>query len=229
MFLEKIKKIKTAFIRELKAPRVDIYSEFSKKSFNMIAEIKKTSPDVATATNEIDIVESAKEYIDAGINILSVATEEVYFKGNIKHIRQIREKFSNAIIVRKDYILDTYQIYESKVIGSDMVYINLSLLSFSKAQELIGLAHSIGLYVVLEVDNEIELKQALRLNVKFIGINCRDNDTYEYSIENAKKLAKFIQNDKFFITECNLEDDGNIDEIKSLGYKGAIISASTVV
>ena len=222
MFLDKIEKIKLNELELAKKPRVDVFSEFLKHDFNLIAEIKKASPSKGDINLEINPVEVAKTYIQNGARAISVLTEKEYFKGSIEYLINVRKNFKDAILLRKDFIIDPYQIYETKFLGADMILIILSLTK-EKSIDLINLAKKLGLEVLLEVHSEDEIKQALKMNTNFIGINNRNLQTLETSLETSKKLAKYITNDKIFISESGIKSVDDIKLIKSLGYKGALI------
>jgi len=126
MFLDKMMKIKEELMLTEKRQKHDVYGKFSKKKFNIISEIKKASPSKGDINLNADICEIAGEYLKNGASMLSVLTESEYFKGSVEDFKQIRSEFPNAILLRKDFIMEDFQVYESKIIGADIILIILA-------------------------------------------------------------------------------------------------------
>ncbi len=225
MFLDKIRKIKEKELISAKKPKKDVFSLFRANRINIIAEIKKASPSKGDIAPCIDIIKTAKDYINANARALSVLSEKEYFKGDIEYIEKIRAEFKDAIILRKDFIIDDYQLYETKLKGADMVLLILGLTK-NKTKSLIKKAKSLGLEVLLEVHSESEMKQALKLDINFIGINNRNLKTLQVDLETSRKLAKYITEDKIFVCESGLETAKQIKEMAQLGYRAFLIGTS---
>lgn len=225
MFLDKIRKIKEEEIIEQKKPERDLLEKISQKSFFVIAEIKKASPSKGDINPKADVLDIAKGYLSNGASILSVLTEKEYFKGDISYIKKIRKIAPDALILRKDFIIDSYQIYEAKFSGADMVLIILGLVGYKKACELINLAHSIGLETLVEVHSEKEMKEALKTKSNFIGVNNRNLKTLEVSLDVSRKLSKYIDSKRVFICESGIDNSSAIKEMMTLGYKGFLIGS----
>lgn len=225
MFLNKMTKIKQEEVKDKKQRKIDVFEEFKKNEFNIISEIKKASPSKGNINLEIDVNSVAKEYLSNGATALSILTEEKYFKGNIEDLKEIRKNNPNSILLRKDFILDEFQVYEAKFIQADMILIILSFLEYDKAKKLINLAFDLGLEVLLEVHDEQEMKQALTLGTNFIGVNNRNLKTLEVDLENSRKLAKYINKEKIFVCESGLSNIDDIIEMKKLGYNSFLIGS----
>lgn len=225
MFLDKIKKIKEEQLVKNKLPKKDVFQTFLGNDFSIIAEIKKASPSKGDICPNADVSKVAGEYLNNGAIAISVLTETDYFKGNIEYLKEIRQKYPDSILLRKDFIIDPYQIYEAKICGADMILLILALTGFEKTVELIKVAKELGLEPLIEVHNEEEMKQALELDTKFIGVNNRNLKTLEVSLDVSRALAKYINEDKIFICESGLKTSIEIKEMIKLRYKGFLIGS----
>lgn len=225
MFLDKIKKIKKDQLIKDKMPKKDVFKTFLKNDFSIIAEIKKASPSKGDICPEADILNIAGEYINNGATAISVLTETEYFKGNIGYLREIRQNYPDSILLRKDFIIDPYQIYEAKFAGADMILLILALTGFEKTKELLNVAKELGLEVLLEIHTEEEMQQALQLEVNFIGVNNRNLKTLEVSLDVSRDLSRYINKDKIFVCESGLKTATEIKEMINLGYKVFLIGS----
>ena len=225
MFLDKIKKLKEEQLSKDKAPKNNVFESFLQNNFSIIAEIKKASPSKGDICPDADIVAVAGEYINNGAVAISVLTETDYFKGNIEYLKQIRQAQPSAILLRKDFIIDPYQIYEAKFAGADMVLLILALTGFDQTTELIRVAKELGLEPLVEVHTEEEMQQALKLNTNFIGVNNRNLKTLEISLDVSRDLSKYINDSKIFICESGLKSSKEIKEMIEFGYKGFLIGS----
>lgn len=225
MFLDKMKLIKEKILSEAKAPKNDIFKLFAQKDFGIIAEIKKASPSKGDINPNADVTAVAGEYIQNGATVISVLTETDYFKGDIEYLKQIRTQYPDSVLLRKDFIIDPYQIYEAKFAGADMILLILAMTGFDETKKLIKVAKELGLEVLLEIHTEEEMRQALELDVKFIGVNNRNLRTLEVSLDVSRDLAKYITSDKIFVCESGLKTSAEIKEMINLGYKGFLIGS----
>lgn len=225
MFLNKVKELKEKQLVKEKMPKNDVLKRFKENDFSIIAEIKKASPSKGDICPDADIINIAGEYLNNGATALSVLTETEYFKGSIEYLKEIRQKYPDSILLRKDFIIDLYQIYEAKIAGADMILLILALTGFEKTAELIKVANELGLETLIEVHTEEEMKQALELNTNFIGVNNRNLKTLEVSLEVSRNLAKYISGDKIFVCESGLKTSTEIKEMIKLGYKGFLIGS----
>lgn len=224
-FLDKVKELKEKQLLNDKKQKKDVLKIFKENDFSIIAEIKKASPSKGNIRPNANIVDIAGEYLSNGATAISVLTETEYFKGNIEYLKEIRQNYPDSILLRKDFIIDPYQIYEAKIAGADMILLILSLTGFEKTKELLNVAKELGLEVLLEIHTEEEMKQALELNTNFIGVNNRNLKTLEISLDVSRELAKYINKDKIFICESGLKTSTEIKEMINLGYKGFLIGS----
>jgi len=224
-FLDKIKELKEKQLIVDKSPKREALKMFLENDFSIIAEIKKASPSKGNIRLDANIVAIAGEYINNGAAVISVLTETDYFKGNIEYLKEIRQKYPNSILLRKDFIIDPYQIYEAKICGADMILLILALTGVEKTKELIRVAKELGLETLVEVHTEEEMTQALELDTNFIGVNNRNLQTLEFSLDVSRDLAKYINNKQIFVCESGLKTSEEIIEMINLGYKGFLIGS----
>jgi indole-3-glycerol phosphate synthase len=177
----------------------------------IIAEIKKASPSKGIIREDFQPDVIAKSYEDAGACCLSILTDVEYFKGSDDYLKQARE-VCNLPILRKDFILDPYQIYEAKVIGADCILIIVSALSDMQMQDLVGVSNEIGLDVLVEVHNREELERGMMLRTPLIGINNRNLHTFETDLDTTLGLLTDVFHDRTVVTESGIhtEDDINL-------------------
>ena len=169
----------------------------------IIAEIKKASPTKGIIREDFVPAAIAESYEKAGAACLSVLTDRDFFQGHEDYLQQARAA-SALPIIRKDFMVAPYQIYESRVVNADCVLLIAACLTKDQMQELSGIAHEIGLDVLVEVHNEAELKDALTLETRLIGINNRDLHSFEVSLDNTFNLLKQIPEDRIVVTESGI-------------------------
>lgn len=225
MFLDKIKELKEKQLVKDKAQKHQVLKKFLENDFSIIAEIKKASPSKGDICPDANIMDIAGEYVDNGATVISVLTETDYFKGNIGYLKEIRQEYPDAILLRKDFIIDPYQIYEAKIYGADMILLILALTGFEQTAELIKTAKELGLETLVEVHTDEEMKQAIQLDTNFIGVNNRNLKTLEVSLNVSRNLSKYINNGKVFVCESGLTTSKEIKEMINLGYKGFLIGS----
>ncbi len=169
----------------------------------VIAEIKKASPSKGVLRDPFDPVEIAKSYEANGAACLSVLTDKDYFQGSNEYLQQVREAVGLPII-RKDFIVDDYQVYEARVIGADCILLIAAAIGDAQMYELTETALQLGLDVLIEVHNEEELERALRLPLPMIGINNRDLHSFDVTLETTLKMLDKIPDDRIVITESGI-------------------------
>ena len=169
----------------------------------IIAEIKKASPSKGVIRENFIPAEIAESYEAAGAACLSVLTDHDFFQGHEDYLQQARAA-SALPIIRKDFMVAPYQIYESRVVNADCVLLIAACLTKDQMQELAGIAQEIDLDVLVEVHNEEELYNALSLNTRLLGINNRDLHSFEVSLENTFKLLDQIPQNKIVVTESGI-------------------------
>ena len=169
----------------------------------VIAEIKKASPRKGVLRDPFDPVEIAKSYQQHGAACLSVLTDKDFFQGSNQYLTQVREAVDIPII-RKDFIIDDYQVYEARVIGADCILLIAAAIGDAQMYELTQTALTLGMDVLIEVHNEEEMERALRLPLPMIGINNRDLHSFEVSLETTIRMLDMIEDERIIITESGI-------------------------
>jgi indole-3-glycerol phosphate synthase len=182
----------------------------------IIAEIKKASPSKGILRADFDPVKIALGYEKGGAAALSVLTDEKFFMGSLSYLRAVRGAVGIPLL-RKDFIIDTYQVYESRLSGADALLLIVSALSRDSLEELLGLTHSLGMNAVVEVHDEDELGRALDAGSRIVGINNRDLRTFEVDLGVTARLSRNIPEGVIVIAESGI---GSVADIKKLGEHG---------
>ena len=188
----------------------------------IIAEIKRKSPSRGVINAHVNVERTSIGYMQAGASALSVLTDERYFGGSNDDLRVAR-KYNFCPILRKDFIVDEYQIVEAKSIGADAILLIAAALEPKKLKELAAFAHSLGLEILLEVHNKNELDSALNDKVHLVGVNNRDLQTFEVDVDTSKKLATQIPDAFVKVSESGLHEPEVIAGLKKYGYQGFLI------
>ena len=191
----------------------------------IIAEIKKASPSAGVISENFDPVTKAKEYEAFGASALSILTEEDYFLGSIQYLKDVK-KISKLPILRKDFIVDIYQIYESKLIGSDCILLIASILSDEELNDFTQLADTLGLDYIIEVHNEDELKRVQDFSEAIIGVNNRDLKSFTVDIENSIRLRQLFNQDNLFVAESGIKGQSDINKLLRNGINIFLIGES---
>lgn len=188
-----------------------------KDGLSVIGEFKKASPSHGTMNIKVDLKERISQY-NASVDAISCLTEEDHFYGSTAYLEEIR-KMTTLPIIRKDFIIEEYQVYEAKVIGADAILLIAAILDDETFKKLYDLAYSLGLDVLCEVHDEAELKRMLALDVEIIGINNRNLKTFEVTMDTTKKLSAMLPKDfkergKVLVSESGVSTDGDISALK---------------
>ncbi len=201
-----------------------INSSIKKKNF-IIGEIKKASPSAGEIINNYEPIEIAKIYEKAGTNAISILTEKNYFQGEIDHLSYIKQN-TNIPILRKDFIIDEYQIYESKVYQADVILLIVSILSDDQLKKFLEIANEINLDCIIETHDESEIKRALKLNYPILGINNRNLKNLTTDINNSASLFTSIGKDYTVIAESGIKSSDDIKMYNELGIFNFLIGES---
>ncbi|MEZ5347298.1 MAG: indole-3-glycerol phosphate synthase TrpC [Pyrinomonadaceae bacterium] len=219
------------FVRRAKSFRKDrtkfrFSSAFSDSSkINIIAEIKRASPSKGMINDLFSVDDVARDYQKFGAAAISVLTEEDFFKGRIEDLITARN-LTDLPILRKDFVFDEFQVYESALIGADAILLIAAMLNDEEIQRLYSLAESLGLDVLIETHNFMELERAAGLGAKLIGVNNRDLHTFEVSLDVSRNLVKKKPDNALFICESGLSRKEDLIEMQSLGFDGFLIGES---
>jgi indole-3-glycerol phosphate synthase len=191
----------------------------------LIAEVKKASPSKGVIRENFVPVEIAKIYEESGVQAVSVLTEEDFFGGSLNFLAEVKSAVKLPVL-RKDFIIEPYQVYESRVNGADAILLIEDLLSREKLIELIGVAKNVGLECLVEVHDEKALKKVLNLKVPLIGINNRDLHTLEVDPKTTEKLFTLIPKDKTVVVESGIKSSQDVLFLKILGVNAVLIGTA---
>ena len=188
----------------------------------VIAEIKKASPSKGIIREAFDPISIALSYEKGGAACLSVLTDKEYFQGDINYIQQIKQTCQLPIL-RKDFIIDPYQIYESKAFGADCILLIAAALDLSEMKEFEAIAESLNMAVLVESHNLAELEEAIELNTLLIGINNRNLKTFDVSLQTSIDLKEKIPSGRIAITESGIFTREDIDFMNEYGISTFLI------
>ena len=195
------------------------------KGTALIAEVKKASPSKGIIREDFDPVEIAKIYKKSGASCLSVLTDEPYFQGHDDFLTDIK-KAVDIPVLRKDFMVDPYQIYESRALGADCILLIIAALDDTMARELYETAVGLGMDVLVEVHNLAELERALKLNPMMLGVNNRNLKTLDVDIATSFELSMNIPSATYKISESGIGDNETIKKLESIGYEGFLVGES---
>jgi len=195
------------------------------RQISLIAEIKQASPSQGVIRQNFNLTEIARAYQEAGAQALSVLTEEDYFHGNPAYLNEVKAIFSGPVL-RKDFILESYQIYESRYLGADAVLLIADLLTKDKLAEFMRIADELGLDYLVEAHDAKELKKVLNLKAPIIGINNRNLRTLEVDFKTTEKLFTLIPKDKVVVVESGIKNSQDVLFLKILGASAVLIGAA---
>jgi indole-3-glycerol phosphate synthase len=191
----------------------------------IIAEVKKASPSVGVIREDFDAVEIAKIYEQSGAACLSVLTDEPYFQGKDEYLQQIKAAVALPLL-RKDFILDEYQIYESRALGADCILLIMAALTDAEAKNFYKLSVSLGMDVLVEIHDEEELIRALDLKPAMIGINNRNLKTLEVDVQTSHLLGKKIPANIIRVAESGISKKKTIQALQADGFHAFLIGES---
>ena len=244
-FLETIIKEKIEFVkqRKKKLSKVKLINkiglplaEFKFKSIlkkpglHLIAEIKRASPSKGELRPGLDVVGVASIYQRQGLELVSILTEEKFFKGSSEDLARVKQNTGLSILC-KDFIIDSYQIYEAKFYGANAVLLIAKILSRERLKKFINIAKNLGMDAVVEIHNKTDLKKALGkgLGVEIIGINHRNLEDFSVDLEITENLLSRIPKEKLVIAESGIKSSQEIKYFRELGVNGVLIGESLML
>jgi indole-3-glycerol phosphate synthase len=216
-----------AAVREKPTP-LDMAAALRGDSLRLIAEIKRASPSRGVLSPDLDAVKLAHTYARCGAAAISVLTESHYFRGSGKDLEAVRRELPHTPLLRKDFILKPYQIYQSRAWGADALLLIAAILDDSALKELLSLSHELGMKCLVETHNEDELKRALACDVKIIGINNRNLDTMAVDINVTRNLRPLIPPDRIVVSESGIKGRGDIEKLREWGINAVLIGEALV-
>tara|TARA_B100000131_G_scaffold85738_1_gene82707 strand:- start:987 stop:1775 length:789 start_codon:yes stop_codon:yes gene_type:complete len=202
-----------------------INKKISKNKFALIAEIKRASPSKGIIKEDFVPINIATSYKNGGATCLSILTEENWFKGKNSYLIEVRNEIDLPIL-RKDFILDPWQVLETRYIGADCILIILSAVNDQLANELKVTAKNVGLDILVEVHNEEEVERAIKLSPDLIGINNRNLKTLEIDLNNTIRLANLIPKEYDIVCESGLSNNDDLKKMSKIGINTFLVGES---
>lgn len=195
--------------------------------FALIAEIKKASPSKGTLVTDFDPKKLAVEFHSGGASALSVLTDKKYFAGDVSFVRDVKERVDLPVL-RKDFIVDEYQIYESRAIDADAILLIVRALSVAELKRFHDLAKSLGMAVLVETHSRSEIETANSIGAEIIGINNRDLGTFEVNIKTSVDLVRYVDRQAIAVSESGISSHAHVLELQDAGFRAALVGEGIV-
>jgi indole-3-glycerol phosphate synthase len=208
-------------------PLLDFALALKGDHIQLIAEVKQASPSRGFLCPNFNPAELATTYAQGGAAAISVLTETNYFKGSIDYLAAIRQAVELPLL-RKDFIFDPYQVYESRAYGADALLLIVAILSQEQLDELLSLSHNLGLECLVEVHNEGEIERALLSRAEIIGINNRDLDTFAIDINTTRRLRPLIPQTQIVVSESGIKSQSDIEKLKEWRVNAMLVGEALV-
>ena len=222
-----LKEIESELAR-VKILRRDFKSNISKSgAINIIAEVKKASPSKGLICENFDHRDIARKYEFSEAAAISVLTEKDFFRGSRKYLQEVRE-VTCVPVLRKDFIIDKYQLYETALLGADAVLLIAAILSSEEIKEYIKILKTFDIDALVEVHTQEDLHKALNAEAEIIGINNRDLYTFNVSLKTTENIIRNIPNDKIVVSESGITTHEDIQRLRSIGVNAFLIGESLV-
>lgn len=197
----------------------------SAESLSFICEIKKASPSQGVIAKEFPYLQIAKDYEEAGAAAISILTEPYWFQGQDQYLLEINQEVSLPIL-RKDFIVDSYQIYESKIIGASAILLICALLNTDTLKDYLDIAHSLGLSALVEAHTEEEVRSALAAGARVIGVNNRNLKTFEVDITTSIRFRSLVPEGILFVSESGIKSPEDVARLKENKTDAVLIGES---
>jgi indole-3-glycerol phosphate synthase len=193
----------------------------------LIAEVKQASPSRGMLSPNLNPVELAQAYAEGGAAAISLLTERNYFMGRIEHLAAIKEVVELPLL-RKDFVFDNYQVYESRAYGADALLLIAGILSQGQLNDLVSLSHSLGLRCLVEVHDEGEVERAVLSEAEIIGINNRDLRTFAIDINTTRRLRPLVPKEKILVSESGIRSRKDIEKVGKWGVDAVLVGEALV-
>ena len=194
----------------------------SEDEISIIAEVKKASPSKGLIAEDFDYVAIAKDYESAGASAISVLTEPYFFQGSNDYLEEIVENVSIPVL-RKDFIVDEYMIWEAKLLGASAILLIVSILDIVQLKKYLDLAHDLGLSAIVETHDGDEIMRAMTVGAEIIGVNNRNLNDFTVDIENSINLRRCVSGDVIFISESGIKTKEDVTRLKENNVDAVLI------
>ena len=203
-------------------PTPSFYQTLKKEGMSYICEVKKASPSKGLIAPDFPYVEIAKEYEAAGASAISCLTEPFYFQGSDRYLEEITAAV-NIPVLRKDFTVDEYMIYEAKNIGANAVLLICAILSPMQLSEYAGIAGELGLSALVEAHDEKEVEMALKAGARIVGVNNRNLKDFTVDINNSVRLREMVPENILFVSESGMKTRQDIERLEQNGTNAVLI------
>lgn len=193
-----------------------------RQGLSFICEVKKASPSKGVIAEEFPYLQIASEYEAAGADAVSCLTEPEYFLGSDRYLEEIAGKISLPVL-RKDFTVDPYMIYEAKILGASAVLLICAILDREEVREGIRIADSLGLSALVEAHDEAEVEKALDAGARIVGVNNRDLRTFQVDLDNSRRLRAMVPSDILFVSESGIRTPEDIRRLRENGTDAVLI------
>jgi indole-3-glycerol phosphate synthase len=210
------------FASALRAPVVS-----DAHSVRLIAEVKRASPSKGLLRQDLDAVALSREYEASGAAAISVLTDEHFFQGSLDHLRAVRQNVGLPVL-RKDFVLDPYQVYEARAAGADAVLLIAAALSDDDLAALHRLVQQVGMVALVEVHDETELERALRIEPRVVGVNNRNLRTFEVDLETTARLRPLVPADVVLVSESGVHTRADVARLAAIGADAMLVGEALV-
>ena len=201
------------------------YQALAKKGLSIIGEVKKASPSKGIIAEDFPYLQIAKDYEAAGIDAISCLTEPKYFLGKDQYLQEIAQAVSVPVL-RKDFLIDPYQIYQAKLLGAKAILLIVSLLGERELKEFLGIAEKLGLDALVECHDEEEIRCALSVGAEIIGVNNRNLKTFSVNMENSLSLRNLVPKNQLFVAESGMSKPEELRLLEEAGVDAVLIGES---
>jgi indole-3-glycerol phosphate synthase len=208
-----------------RAPRRGFAAALAVPGRAIIAEVKKASPSRGVIRAEFDAVKIARDYAEAGARAISVLTDAPFFQGSLAYLEAIRHVVDRPLL-RKDFLLEPYQLHEARAFGADAVLLITAILSDGALRDMAAQAEALGLDALVEVHSQGELERATRCGARLLGINNRDLRTFVTRLEVSESLAPLAPRDAMLVAESGLKTIADLERLEAAGVRAFLIGES---
>lgn len=194
----------------------------AKPGLSFICEVKKASPSKGIISEDFPYLEIARDYEEAGADCVSCLTEPQWFKGSDEIFREIRTAIDTPMI-RKDFVVDEYQLYQARLMGADAVLLICAILDQQKLSRYLEITHELGMAALVETHDEEEIEQALEVGARLIGVNNRNLHDFSVDFSTSRRLRSLIPDDRIFVAESGVKGPEDIAAVAAMGADAVLV------
>jgi indole-3-glycerol phosphate synthase len=208
-------------------PPRDLVAALRRPGVSLIAEIKRASPSKGLLRPDLDPAALSREYEANGASAVSVLTDEHFFRGSLDDLQAVRQSVCLPVL-RKDFVLDLYQVYEARAAGADAVLLIVAALTDDELSSLYRLVHVLDMAALAEVHDEAELERALAIGPRIVGVNNRDLRTFSVDLGTTARLRAFIPDDVVLVAESGVHTPSDVERLAAIGADAMLVGESLV-